>query len=188
MKAIQVYDNEGGVTKFTGGIMTLVIPAGYLGCAFWGMVFIVLSADVIAATIAASLFTAGLIAALFFSPNGVMIALNLGFAVLTVGFILIQWFVPGIRPFDDGYFPFLTLVVLYYGVFIGSFGVYDIYDDLITRTVEGSDAYACHKLYPCCFPRCVGVIWAIIALALMGAGLYLGLVWMGAYVGGGAVL
>jgi hypothetical protein len=51
-------------------------------------------------------------------------------------------------------------------------------DDLITRTVEGSDAHACHQLIPCCLPRCVGVQFVIIALALQAAGLYCALVWM----------
>ena len=64
------------------------------------------------------------------------------------------------------------------GVFIGMFSVYDIWDDLITRTVEGSDAHACHKLIPCCLPRCVGVQFAVVAIAFQALGLYLALVWM----------
>jgi hypothetical protein len=58
------------------------------------------------------------------------------------------------------------------------YSVYDIYDDLITRTVDGSDAHACHKLIPCCLPRCVGVQFALIAIAFQGLGIYLALVWM----------
>eukprot|EP00543_Licmophora_paradoxa_P002390 CAMPEP_0202452518 /NCGR_PEP_ID=MMETSP1360-20130828/10715_1 /ASSEMBLY_ACC=CAM_ASM_000848 /TAXON_ID=515479 /ORGANISM="Licmophora paradoxa, Strain CCMP2313" /LENGTH=83 /DNA_ID=CAMNT_0049071361 /DNA_START=30 /DNA_END=277 /DNA_ORIENTATION=+ len=83
-----------------------------------------------------------------------MVCLNIGFALLTIIFIAVEWLV---------YNPILEFVTLYYGVFIGAFSVYDIYDDLITRTVEGSDAHACHKIYPCCLPRCVGVQFAIIA-------------------------
>ena len=124
VKEINVYDNEGGVTRFHGGIMTLIIPAGYLGCAFWGTVFIVLSADVIAATVAACVFIVGLVAALFFAPNTVMIFLNIGFALLTLGFVLLQWLVPVFKPTNPDYFPILSLVTLYYGVFIGSFGIY----------------------------------------------------------------
>lgn len=97
-----------------------------------------------------------------------MVFLNLFFAALTIGCIVIDWLV-----FD----PFIQYVVLYYGVFIGSFSVYDIYDDLITRTVEGSDAHACHQLIPCCLPRCVGVQWALVAIVFQGLGLYLALVW-----------
>mmetsp|Transcript_12210 Transcript_12210/g.30819 ORF Transcript_12210/g.30819 Transcript_12210/m.30819 type:complete len:243 (-) Transcript_12210:74-802(-) len=178
VKEIQVFDNEGGVTKYTGGVQSLIIPAGYLGCAFWGMVFVVLSADVIAATVSACIFIFALLFSLIFKPSCTSIGLNLGFAVLTLGCVLLQWLIPG--GLFIGNVPFIGLVTLYYGVFIGSFSIYDIYDDLITRTVEGSDAHACYQLYPCCLPRCVGVLWAIIALAFMGVGVYLALVWTGA--------
>ena len=70
--AIEVYDNEGGVTKFTGGCQCLIIPAGYIGCAFWGALFVVLSAHRISATCVAGLFAAGLVATLFFRPNKVL--------------------------------------------------------------------------------------------------------------------
>ena len=88
---------------------------------------------------------------------------------LTVAFILVD---------QLAFTPFLAYLTLFYGVFIGSFSIYDIYDDLITRTVEGSDAHACHKLIPCCLPRCVGVQFAIVALAFQALGVYLALVWM----------
>lgn len=54
----------------------------------------------------------------------------------------------------------------------------DIYDDLITRTVDGSDAKACHELIPCCLPRCVGVQFAVVALFFQGLGLWFALVIM----------
>lgn len=95
--------------------------------------------------------------------------LSIGFIVLTGGFILLDRFV---------FNPLLQYLTLYYGVFIGSFSVYDIYDDLITRTVEGSDAHACHQLIPCCIPRCVGLQFAIVALGFQALGLYMALVWM----------
>jgi len=170
VKAIEVHSDEGGVTKYVGGIRYIIVPAGYLGGAFWGGVFVVLSGDRLAATISAAIFSFALLVSLRYSPNGVMVALNLGFIVLTVGFILLEWLV---------YTPLLPFVTLYYGVSIGTFSVYDIYDDLITRTVDGSDAKACHELIPCCLPRCVGVQFALVALAFQAGGLYLALVWMG---------
>ena len=179
--SIQVFDNQGGVTHFKGGVQTIIVPAGYLGCSFWGMVFIILSADLIASTVAAGGFVIALVLALLYSPNKTMVLLNLGFATITTAFVLCQWLVPGVRPGDEHHFPFLCFVVLYYGVFIGSFGVYDIYDDLITRSVAGSDSHACNKLYPWCIPRCVGVIWAITAMLFMATGLYFALVWRGAH-------
>lgn len=170
VRGIEVYKNEGGVTKYVGGIRYIVVPAGYLGGAFWGGVFVTLSGDRIAATCAASLFVFAMLVSLKYSPNGTMVALCVGFIVVTLAVILIDWFL---------FNPLINFVVLYYGVFIGTFSVYDIYDDLITRTVEGSDAHACHKLIPCCLPRCVGVQFALVALLFQGLGIYLALVWMG---------
>jgi hypothetical protein len=74
--------------------------------------------------------------------------------------------------------PILTYFALFYGVFIGWFSVRDIYDDLIVRTAEGSDAVACHKLYPCCLPRCVGVQFWLVAFVFQGVGLYIAIVWL----------
>ncbi|KAL7493019.1 hypothetical protein ACHAWT_003543 [Skeletonema menzelii] len=166
---IEVYKNEGGVSKYTGGWRWFVIPAGYLGGAFWGAVFVTFSGDRWASLAIAILFCVGMLASLFFAPNATMIGLNIGFIVITVAFILVDQLVLS---------PFLQFLTLFYGVFIGIFSVYDIWDDLITRTVEGSDAHACHKLIPCCLPRCVGVQFAVVALAFQCLGLYLALVWM----------
>jgi hypothetical protein len=101
--------------------------------------------DRIASTVCTSLFVIALVASWKFSPNGTLVGLSLGFAVISAAFIFIEWFV---------FSPILQFVVLYYGVTIGAFSVYDIYDDLIKRTVDGSDAKACHELIPCCFPKC----------------------------------
>lgn len=118
---------------------------------------------------AAVILCLAMLISLRYSPNKMMVFLNLGFLILTVVFILVEFLVMN---------PFLQYLTLFYGVFIGSFSIYDIYDDLITRTVEGSDAHACHKLIPCCMPRCVGVQFGLVALAFQGLGLYLALVWM----------
>ncbi|KAI3987669.1 hypothetical protein MKX01_028403 [Papaver californicum] len=40
VEGIQVHTNEGGVTQTRGGIYWVILPAGYLGSSFWGMVFI----------------------------------------------------------------------------------------------------------------------------------------------------
>jgi hypothetical protein len=115
------------------------------------------------------MFCLALMISLRYSPNKIMVFLNLGFLVVTVVFILVEFLVMN---------PFLQYLTLFYGVFIGSFSMYDIYDDLITRTVQGSDAHACHKLIPCCLPRCVGVQFGLVALAFQALGLYLALVWI----------
>jgi|UPI000581A310 hypothetical protein len=169
VKKIEVYENEGGVTGYTGGCRTLVIPAGYVGGAFWGGVFVALSGSKIGSTIVASLISFALLISLCLKPNTMVVALSLGFSSLLIGFIFIEWFV-----FD----PLLEFITLFFGVFIGMYSVRDIYDDLITRTAEGSDAVACNKLYPCCLPRCVGVQFWMVAFAFQVAGIYCALVWM----------
>lgn len=63
--AIEVYNNEGGVTKYRGGCRVLVIPAGYVGGAFWGGAFVALSGGRIGATIVASIITAALLVSLW---------------------------------------------------------------------------------------------------------------------------
>ena len=78
-----------------------------------------------------------------------------------------EWFV---------FHPVLEFVTLFYGVFLGWYGIRDIWDDTISRTVEGSDADACYKMWPCCLPRCVGIQFALLALGCQALGLYFALV------------
>lgn len=84
-------------------LFRFVIPAGYLGGAFWGAVFVAFSGDRWASLAIAILFCVGMVVSLKFAPNATMIALNIGFIVLTVTFILIDSLV--ISPFLQ----FLTL-------------------------------------------------------------------------------
>jgi hypothetical protein len=86
----------------------------------------------------------------------------------TLLFLLLDWLVP----LD----PLIQYVTLFYGVFIGWYGIMDIWDDTISRTVEGSDAHACFKMWPCCLPRCVGVQFAVCAVVFQAFGLYIALV------------
>ena len=103
-----------------------------------------------------------------YKPNGIVVGISLAFTALNALVIFLDWFV---------YTPIIEYLALFYGVFIGYYSVIDIYDDLVTRTAEGSDAVACHQLIPCCHPRCVGVQFWIVAFAFQVAGLYLALVW-----------
>jgi hypothetical protein len=48
----------------------------------------------------------------------------------------------------------------------------------VTRNSEGSDAQACHKMWPCCMPRCVGVQFLILAIIFQVLGLWLAMVWL----------
>jgi len=164
---IEVYQNEGGVTNFRGGWKPAIIPAGYVGVSFWGGVFVALSGSKIGATVAAGVFIFALAICLRYSPNSTLVGICIGFIVITLAVTLVEWLV-----FD----PLLEFVTLFYGVFVGWYGIMDIWDDTISRTVEGSDAYACFQMWPCCLPRCVGVQFALAAIVCQCAGLYFALV------------
>jgi Peptidase M50B-like len=64
VKNIEVYQNEGGITGFSGGWRLIIIPAGYVGGAFWGGCFVTLSGHRIGATVAACIVSAALLIAL----------------------------------------------------------------------------------------------------------------------------
>eukprot|EP00956_Cyclotella_meneghiniana_P018145 scaffold29999_cov53-Cyclotella_meneghiniana.AAC.1 len=133
-----------------------------------GGFFVAMSGNKTAAMASAILFCIAMLVSLRFKPNKTMVAVVLFFLALTIVGIVV----------DILYWPVLNLLTLYYGVFIGAFSVYDIYDDCVKRTVEGSDSHACFKLIPCCLPRLVGLQFGIVALIFQALGLYLALVWM----------
>jgi len=53
-------------------------------------------------------------------PNKTVIFLSIGFSVITIAVILIDWFVID---------PFLQFFTLFYGVFFGYYAIRDIWDD-----------------------------------------------------------
>lgn len=168
VKEINVNTDEGGVTKYEGGCRLCIIPAGYCGCAFWGGFFVAMSGNRIAALVTSILFCLAMLVSLKFNPNMTLVAINIFFVALTIAGIVV----------DRMYVPVLNYLTLYYGVFIGAFSIYDIYDDTMRRTVNGSDSHACFKLIPCCLPRLVGLQFAIVALIFQAAGVYFALVWI----------
>jgi len=161
---IEVWQNEGGVTNFRNGWKPAIIPAGYVGVSFWGGVLVALSGSKMGATVASGIFIFALLVCLRYSPNKLLVWLCVGFIIVTLTATLVEWLL-----FD----PFLQFVTLFYGVFVGWYGIMDIWDDTISRTVEGSDAYACFQMWPCCLPKCVGIQFAILAIICQCLGLYI---------------
>jgi hypothetical protein len=133
---IRVFDNEGGVTQYVGGCRVLIIPAGYVGSAMWGSLFVMLSGGRKTATGVAGTLIVMLLWSLCYAPNKTMIYLNLFYAVFTSIFIYLEW-----RVFT----PILNYIVLFYGAFVGIHAIFDTYQDTIKRTVLRSDAYACYE-------------------------------------------
>lgn len=160
---MEVHPNEGGVTKYVGGLALIVIPAGYLGSAVWGSALVVASANTLASEIAAGVLIFFLFVFLFFAENGYLRVLNLGFIVLLGGTLacqMLNW-TNGVNVLE-----YLTLFI---GTMSCLFSIYDIYDDLISRRVNESDASKFAEMTKTS-SRCWGIIWGVMALCtLIGA-------------------
>lgn len=170
VEAIHVYLDEGGVTSYSGGWRWCVIPAGYIGCGFWAMVLVIFSGGRRTATFAAASLTLALLIALCYTPNRTMIYLNLGYAIVILLFVTIEWFV---------YTPILQFVILFFGIFVGIAAVNDIHSDTIVRSVQGSDSHACTaEVCPCIPPRCIGLQWVMMAIFFQCLGIWVALVQM----------
>ncbi|XAR51534.1 hypothetical protein NMG60_11006184 [Bertholletia excelsa] len=168
VEGIQVHANEGGVTQTRGGIYWIILPAGYLGSSFWGMVFILASTALLTTRIAAGCFAVALFIVLFVAKNWTLRGLCIGFII----FLAVVWVLQEFTKVR-----ILRYVILFIGVMNSLFSIYDIYDDLISRRVHSSDAEKFAEVCPCpCNGAAWGVIWGMISLAFLGGAIYLGLV------------
>ncbi|XP_017248407.1 uncharacterized protein LOC108219453 isoform X2 [Daucus carota subsp. sativus] len=207
VEGIQVHADEGGSTQTRGGVYWFILPAGYLGSSFWGMVLILASTNLLAARIGAGCLVIALIIVLLIAKNWTLRALCIGFIV----FIAIIWVLQettDIRVlryvilfigensnsslFLSNFRISISLYIfrllnrdkdfsctLWYltGVMNSLFSVYDIYDDLISRRVNISDAEKFAEVCPCpCNGVGWGVIWGIISFIFLCGAMYLGLV------------
>ncbi|KAG2532336.1 hypothetical protein JM18_001303 [Phytophthora kernoviae] len=169
---MEVHPNEGGVTKTVGGLQWVILPAarpcccdGYLGSAVWGMALTIASADKTASEIAAGVLIFFLLIFIFYAHNGYLRILNFSFILLLAGLLALNiW-----TTFDA-----LQYVTLFLGVMSCLFSVYDIWDDLISRRVNESDASVFAKMTHTS-SRCWGVIWGIIAVVSLVAAVYFNL-------------
>lgn len=184
-KSIEVYNADGdlekGLTNFEGGLKLCVIPAGYIGNAFWGAVFVAFSGNRIASTVIASLLVFLLVTSLKFAPSKGMKCMTVFFIIGTAAAIFIDWFL---------WNPILVFVTLYYGISIGTYAVYsDLRRNNILKPGEsrgcifkcklnGTDAKACHDAVPCCLTRCAALLFIWTSIFMQIFGVYLALVWL----------
>jgi hypothetical protein len=166
---IAVHSDLSGVCWSRGGLRLLVLPAGYLGSmAFGGTILLAAARSRNDRWLAGLLGMATLLLSVVFvrSLFGVVFGLGFGLVLLAVALWL-----PSTA--NDLLLKFLGLTSVLYAVI-------DIKEDLITRTVPGSDAYAMSRelLLP---PVFWGVLW--IAIALSAAVFFL---WAAARAEGGA--
>ncbi|KAJ8554669.1 hypothetical protein ON010_g9814 [Phytophthora cinnamomi] len=165
VKGMEVHPDEGGVTKTVGGLQWVILPAGYLGSAVWGMALTIASADKLASEVAAGVLIFFLLIFIFYAHNGYLRILNFCFILLLAGLLALNiW-----TTFDA-----LQYVTLFLGVMSCLFSVYDIWDDLISRRVNESDASVFAKMTHTS-SRCWGVIWGLIALVSLVAAVYFNL-------------
>jgi hypothetical protein len=130
------------------------------------MGLVIASANVTASAIAAGVLIFFLLVFIFYAHNGYLRILNLCFIVLLGGLLALHFYY---RKYDA-----LPYVLLFVGVMSCLFSIYDIWDDLISRRVNESDASVFAKLTHTS-SRCWGVIWGLIAVASLGAAVYFNL-------------
>ena len=164
--SIEVRPNEGGVTKTQGGNRFIILSAGYLGSAFWGMICVITSSDFIGVQVMAGLLSIALLISMVLANNFTIVALHVFFLLLIAGF----WACTILTVFNG-----LRFIILLIGVMSGLFSIYDVYDDLLARRVNESDATMLAN-HTHTSSRCWGAIWAVISLCFFGLGIYLSLV------------
>ncbi|CAJ1945502.1 unnamed protein product [Cylindrotheca closterium] len=169
---LEVYETEAGITRYVGGWRCFIASAGYLGEAFFGGWFVVLSGGRKTATAAAIGLMWALLLSLCYKPNRVLVFVTVFYIILTIAVVAVEWF----------YFtPCLTYLTLGYGVFLGTFAELDIFNHLILHSIPSSDSYSIYEesgQSVCCMPRCVGISWLIVAIGFQLFSLYVALILM----------
>ncbi|KAI3746005.1 hypothetical protein L6452_08420 [Arctium lappa] len=168
VEGMQIHADEGGMTQTRGGVYWFILPAGYLGSSFWGMVLILASTNLLAARIAAGCLAVALIIVLFVAKNWTLRWLCAGFIVI----LAIVWVLQ-----ETTKVRILRYIIMFIGVMNSVFSIYDIYGDLISRQVHTSDAEKFAEVCPCpCNGVGWGVIWGLVSLVFLGVATYFGLV------------
>lgn len=163
--SIELDPDEGGVTKMSGGISWITLPAGYIGSCFIGACLIACGFNTDASKVASLVLAVFFLFTLWWARKDWLTwVLILGMVALIVAF----WFIAGGVA--------LRYLVLFIGVMSCMYALWDIVDDTISRKVNTSDASAFAKICGC-FPAQVwGVIWLLIAFVFFGLGVIVGLV------------
>ncbi|CAI7933547.1 unnamed protein product [Closterium sp. NIES-54] len=140
-----------------------------LGSSFWGMVLVLCATNKWTTLVIAVILCITLFITLFLAKNNTLRILCVGFLLLFGLFFFLEYGITlSVHP--------LNLAILFIGIMNCLFSIYDIYDDLISRRVNSSDAEVFARTCPCPFNGvCWGVIWGVISLLLAGAAVYLGL-------------
>lgn len=162
----EVYTNEGGVTRTVGGIRWIILPAGYIGSCFWGLVFTLLaSINIWTLRVGAGLLCLMmLVVLLFFARNWTV---GIVCVVFIIEIIIVWVFTEIYRTVWP-----LRVAMLAIGAMNNVYSFLDILDDTIRRKEPDSDAYKCASITHCSSRLC-GSLWALLALCFIGVEVYL---------------
>lgn len=150
---IEISAELGGVCYTRGGSRLLILPAGYLGSIVWGCAIMLAAIRTKLDRPLTMAIGAGLLvlAALYVrSPFGIAFCVGFGVSMLLIG-----RFAPAALS---------ELVLVFLGMTSALYAVVDIKEDLISRTVAGSDAYEMSRLLPLP-PVAWGIAWIVLAVA-----------------------
>lgn len=156
MIKIELSSDLGGVCWSRGGWRLVVLPAGYLGSMLFGGLILVSAARTrYDRQIAMGIGVMVVLITLLFVRTMFGVAFGLVFGALMVA--------------SGKYLPeeVNDLLLKFLGLTSSLYAIFDIKDDLISRTVPGSDAYAMSQelFLP---PVFWGVLWIIIAVVVSG--------------------
>lgn len=163
VKSISLDPREGGVTHMVGGKSALTLPAGYLGSSLIGALLIFCGFNIVASKIASFVLAACFLLTLWWGKRDWLTIVTI---LMAVGLIVGFWFIKHAQP--------LRFLVLFLGVMSSLYSAWDICDDLILRKVNSSDASVFAQRYGGS-SQCWGVIWVIISLLFMAAGIIAGI-------------
>ncbi|KAF9032911.1 peptidase M50B-like-domain-containing protein [Panaeolus papilionaceus] len=162
--SIELDPDEGGVTRMSGGISWLTLPAGYTGSSFIGACLIACGFNTNASKVASLVLAVFFLLTLWWARKSWLTwLLILGMS----GLIVLFWFVGGGIA--------LRYLVLFIGVMSCMYVVWDVVDDTLARKVNTSDASEFARICGCCPSRVWGFIWLVVAIVYFALGIIVGL-------------
>ncbi|KAH9778729.1 hypothetical protein KPL71_007441 [Citrus sinensis] len=169
VEGIQVHADEGGTTQTRGGVYLFILPAGYLGSSFWGMLLILASTTLLTARIAAGCLVAALLVVLLVAKNWTLRGLCIGkychLNVESSRFVIFLGVIWVLQETTD--IRILRYIILFIGVMNSLFSV----------LVHSSDAEKFAEVCPCpCNGIRWGIIWGLISFFFLCGAMYFGLV------------
>ncbi|KAL2179073.1 peptidase M50B-like-domain-containing protein [Thermothelomyces heterothallicus CBS 202.75] len=163
VESISLDPHEGGVTHMRGGRSAVTLPAGYLGSSLIGALLTFAGFNINASKVASIVVGVCFLLTLWWGRRDWLTILTV---LAAVGLLVACWFIAHAEA--------LRFVILFIGVMSSLYSAWDICDDLILRKVNSSDASVFAKRYGGS-SQCWGVIWSIISLGFMAAGIVAGI-------------